>query len=111
MAGAIQFPIFGIGLLVYSIGDSGYAIYVSEYAEHAENNLVDAIYRGFAGPATRVYDSPPPQFTEKDAYLLKVFSTRLERAEAAEDNPRALIIAAPRFWTVSIKVVFNHSSS
>ncbi|MEE8105858.1 MAG: hypothetical protein V3T86_10020, partial [Planctomycetota bacterium] len=87
MAGAIQFPIFGVGLLIYSIGDSGYAIYDSEYVQHAENNLVDACYRGFVGPATRVYDNPPPQFTENDAHLLKVFRTRLDRAIAAKDGP------------------------
>ena len=31
-----------------------------------------------------------------------------DAADAAEDAPRALITAAPRFWTVSINVVLSH---
>jgi len=88
MAGAIQFPVVGIGLLVVSIGQAGYAVYDAEYAEHARDNVLDALYRGFAGPATRAYDDAPPQFTKNDAHVLKVLATRLEREKTDELRKR-----------------------
>jgi len=93
MAGAIQFPPFGIVLVVYSIGEAGYAIYDVEYAKHARNNVVDALYRGFSGPATRAYDKAPPQFTKDDAHRLKVLSTRLARAKEAKSEAEAKELA------------------
>ncbi|MHC4730595.1 MAG: hypothetical protein ACYS6Z_08395, partial [Planctomycetota bacterium] len=93
MAGAIQFPPFGIALVVCSIGEAGYAIYDGGYAKHVRNNVVDAIYRGFSGPATRAYDSPPPQFTDGEEHKLKVLRRRLERAKKKKNEAEAKELA------------------
>ncbi|MHC4669456.1 MAG: hypothetical protein ACYTFD_13720 [Planctomycetota bacterium] len=89
MAGAIQFPPFGVVLVVCSVGEAGYAIYDGGYAKHVRNNVVDAIYRGFSGPATRVYDSPPAQFTDGDEHKLKILRRRLERAKEKKNEAEA----------------------
>ncbi|MEM8882815.1 MAG: hypothetical protein AAGD14_01950 [Planctomycetota bacterium] len=96
IAGAIQFPILGIGLLVASIGEAGYAIYDAEFAVHARNNTLDALYRGFAGPATRAYDKAPPQFTKDDAHKLKILSARLEREQTDELKTRVLALRSKK---------------
>ncbi|NJN14221.1 MAG: hypothetical protein HC813_00720 [Planctomycetes bacterium] len=102
MAGAIQFPPFGVVLIVYSVGEAGYAIYDMEYGRHAANNLVDAIYRGFAGPETRAYDAPPPPFTDEDTHLLQVLGTRLSRARSA-GNAAEVAELTPRVGALEAK--------
>lgn len=90
MAGAIQFPVVGLGLLVASVGDAGLAIHDLEYARHVATNAEDAIYRGFLGPATRSYGGEPASFTEGDTRRLEELEDRLSRARAERDRDQGL---------------------
>lgn len=47
---AMKWPQVGGLLLAYSIGEAAYAIYDVEYAQPKSGNVIDAAFRGFAGP-------------------------------------------------------------
>jgi hypothetical protein len=92
MGGACYFPAVGVGLMAYSVGEAGYAIYDMEYRRHQMSNIESAIYRGFAGPAVRVYEAPP-QYTEHDETIRGILGNRLaflpQAIAAAQGERRA----------------------
>lgn len=88
---AMKFPPVGGAMLVYSIGEAGYAIYDLEYTQPAADNVLNAVYRGFAGPELRVYgetDRPAPLWNDvleaelKNIRRLKTDSGRAQAASA-----------------------------
>jgi hypothetical protein len=94
MAGAMQFPVVGVGLLAYSVGEAGYAIYDVEVGQPLASNIENAIYRGYAGPDTRAYEAPP-QFTEKDQDTLERLRYRADFLQKTLDEYERWMIAAP----------------
>jgi hypothetical protein len=94
MAGAMQFPVLGVGLLAYSVGEAGYAIYDVEVGQPLASNIENAIYRGYAGPDTRAYEAPP-QFTEKDQDTLERLRYRRDFLKKTLDEYERWMIAAP----------------
>lgn len=94
MAGAMQFPVVGVGLVAYSVGEAGYAMYDIEYAQPLADNIGNAIYRGYAGPDTRAYEAPP-QFTEKDQDTLERLRFRRDFLQQSLDQDERLFQAAP----------------
>ena len=94
MAGALQFPVVGAGLLAYSVGEAGYAIFDIEYAQPLASNIENAIYRGYLGPDTRAYEAPP-QFTEKDEETLGLLRYRRDFLQQSLDEYEKWLIAAP----------------
>lgn len=81
MAAAVQYPVVGLGLVVCSLGEAGYAIYDVEVARPRTGNVVDAIYRGFVGPETRSYGGEPMAFTDGDQAHLEELEERRDELE------------------------------
>ncbi|GJL79009.1 MAG: hypothetical protein NPINA01_19980 [Nitrospinaceae bacterium] len=76
MGAGMASPVGGGVLLVYSVGQAGYAIFELEYARPASGNIVSAVYRGFAGPEIAFYDDAP-EFTLSDQEELTKLETKL----------------------------------
>jgi hypothetical protein len=70
MALAIKFPPVGGVMLVYGLGEAGYAIYDMEYLKPRSDNIIDAVYRGFVGPDLIGFGEPgQPGMTWNDGDL------------------------------------------
>ncbi len=95
-------PEVGILMAVYGIGDAGLALYDSEYVAPLGNDIADALYRGYVGPAQYEFtvESHPPEFTEEDEKKqekargeVKRFSARVQLADPEKGDAQALAIA------------------
>jgi hypothetical protein len=76
-------PTFGTMKLAYSVGEHAVAIHNALVVAPIEDNLIDAIYRGFGGPETKVYGEAgkaPPSWTEADQKELDSWHEKLSEA-------------------------------
>jgi hypothetical protein len=70
-------------VFVYDAGQVAYSIYEVEVGQPARDNVVDALYRGFAGPESVAYGEPgkpPPTWTADDEQALGSLRQQLSRA-------------------------------
>ncbi len=83
---AMKWPQVGGLLLVYSIGEAAYAIYDLEYAQPKSGNLVDAAFRGFAGPEVLDLGEPGrPAPTWGDADEAELAKLKAEHATVSSE--------------------------
>ncbi len=90
MGTTMAFPVTGEIYFAYQLGDSLYSIYDEGFAALREENVVDAAYRGFAGPETRAFGEPgkpPPTWTPEDEKTLEA-----TRANMADERKRISIV-------------------
>lgn len=76
-------PQFATMKLAYSIGEHAVAIHNILVVAPVEDNLIDAIYRGFAGPETKAYGEPgkpPPAWNDADQKELDSWYDKLSEA-------------------------------
>jgi len=98
MAVVMAVPQLGLVMVAYSVGDVTYAIYDMEYQRPKRENIIDAVFRGFAGPTTVAYGEPGkplPVWNDQDDQTL--FNLELqERVLNMGSASRAPISSAKR---------------
>ena len=91
MAVCVAVPAAGMVVLVYSVGESGLALYEHEYVAPLANAASDAIYRGYVGPSLYEFGQAPPEFSDED-------QKRLEEVAKTPDFAKAENQAQIKQW-------------
>lgn len=103
MAAALYTPVAGQVMMLFSLGETGVAIYQSDVRAPMAHAVSDALYRGYCGPSLYNFGPTPAQFTDADKDELSMVQGDLRMMKWTFEKKESMVGLQLREKTLLVK--------